>query len=68
MTQKLIPFCVADRPISLSIIKGVSLSADIKIGILSQAATTSAAFKKLFASLYRRLRSLLSNIAFRKMR
>lgn len=50
MSYKLIPFCVADRPISLSIIKGVSLSTDIKIGILSQAATTTAAFKKCFAS------------------
>lgn len=50
MSQKLIPFCVADRPISLSIIKGVSLGTHIKIGILSQAATTSGAFKKLFAS------------------
>jgi hypothetical protein len=50
MTQKLIPFCVADRPISLSIIKGVSLASGLKIGIMSQAATTSEPFKKLFAS------------------
>jgi hypothetical protein len=50
MTQKLIPFCVADRPISLSIIKGVSLSSGLKIGIMSQAATTSEQFKKCFAS------------------
>jgi hypothetical protein len=50
MTQKLIPFCVADRPISLSIIKGVSLASGLKIGIMSQAATTSEQFKKFFAS------------------
>lgn len=50
MSKKLIPFCVADRPISLSIIKGVSLATGMKIGILSQAATTSSVFKKLFAS------------------
>ncbi len=50
VTQKLIPFCVADRPISLSIIKGVSLASGLKIGIISQAATTSEAFKKFFAS------------------
>ena len=50
MTQKLIPFCVADRPISLSIIKGVSLASGLKIGIMSQAATTSEPFKKFFAS------------------
>ena len=50
MSQTLIPFCVADRPISMSIIKGVSLATGMKIGILSQAATTSAQFKKLFGS------------------
>jgi hypothetical protein len=50
MTQKLIPFCVADRPISPSIIKGVSLASGLKIGIMSQAATTSEQFKKFFAS------------------
>jgi hypothetical protein len=50
MSQKLIPFCVADRPISLSIIKGVSLASGLKIGIMSQAATTSEQFKNFFAS------------------
>lgn len=50
MSQKLIPFCVADRPISLSIIKGVSLASGLKLGIMTQAATTSEPFKKVFAS------------------
>jgi hypothetical protein len=50
MGQQLIPFCVADRPISLSIIKGVSLTSGLKIGIMSQAATTSEQFKRYFAS------------------
>lgn len=50
MPQKFIPFCVADRPISLSIIKGATLTTGTKIGILSQAATTSSAFKQFFAT------------------
>src|SRR5689334_5924235 len=43
----MIPFLVADRPISLSIIKGISLPPGAKIGILSQAATTTERFKRL---------------------
>jgi hypothetical protein len=39
----------ADRPISLSIIKGISLPDGAEIGILTQAATTSAQFQGLFA-------------------
>lgn len=50
MAQQLIPFCVADRPISLSIIKGVTLASGLKLGIMSQAATTSEQFKQCFAS------------------
>jgi hypothetical protein len=50
MAQQLIPFCVADRPISLSIIKGASLASGLKLGIMSQAATTSDQFKRFFAS------------------
>jgi hypothetical protein len=46
----MIPFLVADRPISLSIIKGISLPKGAQIGILSQAATTSERFKQLFGA------------------
>lgn len=61
MGQQLIPFCVADRPISLSIIKGVTLGTGLKIGIMSQAATTSEAFKKFFASYPYRTDVIYSN-------
>lgn len=44
----MIPFLVADRPISLSIIKGISLPPRASIGVLSQAATTTDRFKQLF--------------------
>lgn len=44
----MIPFLVADRPISLSIIKGISLPSTSKIGVLSQAATTTPNFRKAF--------------------
>jgi hypothetical protein len=44
------PFLVADRPISLSIIKGISLPPGARVGIMSQAATTTARFKELFRS------------------
>jgi hypothetical protein len=44
------PFLVADRPISLSIIKGISLPPDARVGIMSQAATTTDRFKALFRS------------------
>jgi len=43
-----IPFLVADRPISLSIIKGISLPPGSRVGILTQAATTTDQFKKLY--------------------
>jgi hypothetical protein len=46
----MIPFLVADRPISLSIIKGISLPKGAQIGILSQATTTSERFKELFGA------------------
>jgi hypothetical protein len=46
----MIPFLVADRPISLSIIKGISLPQGARVGILSQAATTSERFKQLFGT------------------
>jgi hypothetical protein len=36
----LIPFIVADRPISLSIIKGITLPPNVRIGIMGQATTT----------------------------
>jgi hypothetical protein len=45
----MIPFLVADRPISLSIIKGISLPPGAKIGILTQAATTSPQFQEIYA-------------------
>ena len=61
MSKQLIPFCVADRPISLSIVKGVSLPSGMKIGIMSQAATTSEAFKKLFALYPYRTEVIYSN-------
>jgi hypothetical protein len=61
MGQQLIPFCVADRPISLSIIKGVTLGTGLKIGIMSQAATTSEPFKKFFASYPYRTDVIYSN-------
>jgi hypothetical protein len=40
MERSLIPFLVADRPISLSIIKGVGLPPNARIGIMGQATTT----------------------------
>jgi hypothetical protein len=46
----MIPFLVADRPISFSIIKGISLPPGARVGIMSQAATTTARFKELFRS------------------
>jgi hypothetical protein len=46
----MIPFLVADRPISLSIIKGISLPEGVRIGIMTQAATTTRQFKTLFRS------------------
>jgi len=42
-----IPFLVADRPISLSIIKGIVLPPNARIGIMGQA-NTSKRFQKLF--------------------
>jgi hypothetical protein len=45
---EMIPFLVADRPISLSIIKGIALPSKGSIGIMSQAATTTDRFKSLF--------------------
>ena len=44
----MIPFLVADRPISLSIIKGIALPPEGSIGIMSQATTTTDRFKSLF--------------------
>lgn len=38
--KRLIPFFVADRPISLSIIKGVTLPKAAKVGIMTHAFTS----------------------------
>lgn len=43
----MIPFFVADRPISLSIIKGIALPPNARIGIMGQA-TTSRPFQEKF--------------------
>jgi hypothetical protein len=47
----MIPFLVADRPISLSIIKEFSLAQGAQVGILTQAVSTSQEFKKKYASI-----------------
>jgi hypothetical protein len=57
----MIPFLVADRPISLSIIKGISLPPQARIGIMSQAATTTDRFKALFRSYPFRVDEIHSN-------
>jgi|YNPBryBLVA2012_1023415.scaffolds.fasta_scaffold05198_3 hypothetical protein len=44
----MIPFYVADRPISLSILKGIELPENITIGIMGRA-TTSLSFQRLFS-------------------
>ena len=44
----MIPFFVADRPISLSIIKGMTLPPNGTVGILTQAVTTTDNFKALY--------------------
>jgi hypothetical protein len=44
----MIPFLVADRPISLSIIKGIALPPGAKVGVMGQATTTSLHFRELF--------------------
>jgi hypothetical protein len=44
----MIPFYVVDRPISLSILKGIELPENVAIGIMGRA-TTSLPFQRIFA-------------------